>query len=151
MINIKGSKDYIVSLESVAMTDIVLTMFIFFFISFSLLYTFSPQRISRIEVNLPTASSAVTMRGEGSVILAITEEGEIYIEKEALSVPQLKERLKDILKEDPLIRVILKVDRLAQFDNVMKALDVINELKIRKVSVAAIKSQSEVGSPSSAE
>ncbi|MFC1590627.1 ExbD/TolR family protein [Candidatus Omnitrophota bacterium] len=139
MISIKGSKDYMVALESVAMTDIVMTMFIFFFISFSLLYTFSPQRVSKIEVNLPAASSAVSMKGEGSVILSVTKDGKLYLASEEIKASGLKGRLKGILVKNPHIRVVLKVDRQAAFANVMKALDVINELNIRKVSVAAIK------------
>ena len=59
MIAIKGSKGYVVALESIAMTDIVLNLFIFFFISFSLLYTLQPDRMTRIEVRLPKASSSV--------------------------------------------------------------------------------------------
>ncbi|MFH1996709.1 MAG: biopolymer transporter ExbD [Candidatus Omnitrophota bacterium] len=143
MINIKGSKDYIVALESVAMTDIVMTMFIFFFISFSLLYTFSPQRVSKIEVNLPSASSAVALKGENNVILAVTKEGTLHLGKDALSAPELKKRLKALAAANPRIRVVLKVDRLAAFDGVMKALDIINELKIERVSVAAIKGPGE--------
>jgi len=141
MIKIKGSKDYLVALESVAMTDIVMTMFIFFFISFSLLYTFSPQRVSKIEVNLPQAASAIAFKGSDSVILAITERGRIYLGKEEVDPEKLQTHLGGILKERPDIRVVLKVDRLAQFDNVMKALDAINALHIRKVSVAAIKGE----------
>jgi len=52
---IAGRRSYMTSMESVAMTDIVLNMFIFFFISFSLLYTFNPQRVQKLEVKLPAA------------------------------------------------------------------------------------------------
>ena len=50
---IKTHRDSTVSLESFAITDIILNMFIFFFISFSLVYTFNPARESRIIVKLP--------------------------------------------------------------------------------------------------
>ena len=48
---ISGKRDYMISMESVAMTDIVLNMFIFFFISLSLLYTFNPWK--KLDVKLP--------------------------------------------------------------------------------------------------
>ena len=138
MINIKGQKDYLVALESVAMTDIVLNMFIFFFISFSLLYTFSPTRVSKIDVRLPKAKSAVSLEGVERTTIAITKEGEFFIDDERHNIKDLKKILADKVKNNPGMSLVLKVDSLTKFDNVAKALDIINELGIQKVSVAAI-------------
>lgn len=137
MISIKGKKDYLVALESVAMTDIVLNMFIFFFISFSLLYTFNSGRLSKIEVNLPKASSAVSLEGSEKTVLAITKAGEYFINEEKVKGADLKQNLRSRLEENPSLSVVLKVDGAVKFDHVVRALDVINELDIRKVSVAA--------------
>ena len=141
MINIKGKNEYLVALESVAMTDIVLNMFIFFFISFSLLYTFSPAKMSKIEVRLPKASSAVALEGREKACLAITKNGEYFINDERVEAKSLKEALAAKLRENPSVGVILKVDGLAKFNAVAKALDIINELNIQKVSVAAFKKE----------
>jgi len=139
MISIKGKKDYLVSLESVAMTDIVLNMFIFFFISFSLLYTFSPARISKIDVKLPKASSAVSLEGAEKTMLTITRFGEYFVNDEKTKGAYLKKALQSKLKENPSLSIILKVDSMARFDNVVKALDIINELNIEKISITTIK------------
>ncbi|MBI5144466.1 MAG: biopolymer transporter ExbD [Candidatus Omnitrophica bacterium] len=139
MINIKGKSDYLVALESVAMTDIVLNMFIFFFISFSLLYTFNPSRVSKIDVKLPKASSAISLKGSGKTILAITKEGEFFIDDERIAPDDFKKVLQLKLKDDPGLSLLLKVDSAARFDNVVRALDAINELNIQKVSIAAMK------------
>ena len=80
MIRIKGRQNYLVALESVAMTDIVLNMFIFFFISFSLIYTFNQIKVSKIDVNLPRASSAIALEGSEKAVLAITSKGEYFLE-----------------------------------------------------------------------
>ncbi|MDD5423296.1 MAG: biopolymer transporter ExbD, partial [Candidatus Omnitrophica bacterium] len=101
MISIKGKKDYLVALESVAMTDIVLNMFIFFFISFSLLYTFNSGRLSKIEVNLPKASSAVSLEGSEKTVLAITKAGEYFINEEKVKGADLKQNLRSRLEENP--------------------------------------------------
>lgn len=139
MINIKGKTDYLVALESVAMTDIVLNMFIFFFISFSLLYTFSPARISKVDVKLPKASSAISLEGSEKIVLAITKDGGFFIDDEKIGLKDLKKILRVRLKDNPSMGVLLKVDRLTRFEILVKALDIINELDIQKVSVAAIK------------
>jgi len=139
MIKIRPGRDYVVALESVAMTDIVMTIFIFFFISFSLLYTFNPEKISKIDVKLPGASSAVSLEGSEKIIIAITEKGEYFINDEPVSRSDIKDTLGRKMKEDPGLAVLLKVDKNARFDNVASALDIINELHIEKVSVATEK------------
>ena len=141
MINIKGKKGYMVALESVAMTDIVLNMFIFFFISFSLIYTFSPARISRLDIKLPKASSALSLDGAKKTVLTITDNGEYYINEEKIKDEDLRAVLKDRLKDDQSLGLLLRVDSMARFDSVVKALDIINELNIQRVSLAAIKKE----------
>ncbi len=141
MINIKGKQDYLVALESVAMTDIVLNMFIFFFISFSLIYTFNPARISKIDVKLPRASSAISLEGSEKSILTITRSGEYFINDEKIKGVDLKKTLQSKLKDDPSLSLLLKVDNMTKFDNVVKVLDVINELNIQQVSVASVKKE----------
>lgn len=139
MIKIKGTKDYLVALESVAMTDIVLNMFIFFFISFSLLYTFNSTRVSKLEIKLPRASSALALEGSEKTVLSVSKAGEYYVNDEKIRYPDLKNILKSKLKDNPSLSILLKVDSLARFESVVKVLDIINELNIQKVSVASVK------------
>lgn len=139
MIRIASTRNYIISLESVAMTDIVLNMFIFFFISFSLIYTFNPDRTSKVEVNLPTSKSIVSMQGEEKTILTLTREGKVYLGADRIDMKSLKGTLKARLAQERSFGLVLRVDRLARFNNVVNVLDVINELGIAHVSVAAVK------------
>lgn len=139
MIKIKGKKNYLVALESVAMTDIVMNMFIFFFISFSLIYTFNPIKMSKIEVKLPKASTAIALEGSEKVIIAVTKTGKYFVNDDEVDNSGIRAALEARLKENSGISVVLKVDGSANFDKVVKALDVINELNIQKVSVAAVK------------
>lgn len=141
MINIRGKKDYLVALESVAMTDIVMNMFIFFFISFSLIYTLNPTRISKIEVSLPKASSAISLEGSEKTVLAINKNGEYFINDERVEKSDLKKTLKAKKTENPSFSILLKVDRESKFDDVARALDAINELDIQRVSVASVKQE----------
>ena len=139
MINIKGTKDYMIALESVAMTDIVLNMFIFFFISFSILYTFNPNKMTKLEINLPKAQSAVQLKGEEKIIISISKSGAYFINEEKVAAKDLKDALKRGAKGQRDASVLLRVDNLAKFSDVARALDVINELNIKRVSVATVK------------
>jgi len=139
MISIKGKQNYLVALESVAMTDIIMNMFIFFFISFSLIYTFNPSKMSKIDVRLPKASSAIKLEGSEKAILSITRSGEYYLGEEKIAPKALKTALEAKLKNDPGFNLLLNVDASAKFGSVSAALDAINELGIQKVSVASLK------------
>jgi len=139
MINIKAKNDYLVALESVAMTDIVLNMFIFFFISFSLLYTFNPNKPSKIEVRLPKASSAISVDGQEKAVITISKRGEYFINDDRIEAVKLTKTLEAKLKENPSLGVILKVDSMARFDSVVKVLDTVNMLNIQKVSILTVK------------
>jgi len=134
---ISGQRDYLVSLESVAMTDIVLNMFIFFFISFSLLYTFSPYRIKKLDVNLPEASSAKPIKNMSEANITINNEGLVYLDKDLVTKKELKEKINIMYKGNPELEVVLNSDRLVQFRNIVGILDILNELGIKNLNIAA--------------
>ena len=138
MINIRGKRDYLVALESVAMTDIVLNMFIFFFLSFSLIYTYNPVRMSKIEVRLPKASSAVALEGSEKLVLAVTGDGGYFLDDSEVKRPDLDGLIRSRVKENPGIGVILKIDGDEKFESVAAALDAVNGAGVEKVSVATL-------------
>ncbi|MFA6217732.1 MAG: biopolymer transporter ExbD [Candidatus Omnitrophota bacterium] len=135
---ISGKRDYALSLESVAMTDIVLNMFIFFFISFSLLYTFSPQRVKKLEVKLPEAASASPMVIDNKQVnITITNEGVMYLDKNVVTKKELKEKIAGLADRNPELAVILNSDKLVRFQDVVIVLDILNELGVKNLNIAA--------------
>lgn len=134
---ISGQRDYLVSLESVAMTDIVLNMFIFFFISFSLLYTFSPYRIKKLDVNLPEAASAQPIKDKSQVDITINNEGLVYLDKELVTLKELRSKIITMQGSNPELIVILRSDRLVRFKEIVGVLDILNGLGIRNLNIAA--------------
>jgi len=134
---ISGQREYQVALESVAMTDIVLNMFIFFFISFSLLYTFSPYRIKKLEVKLPEAASATPLVGTSQANIVITNEGVVYLDKEMVTRKELKEKINTLYKSNSDLVVVLRSDRLVHFKDVVGVLDILSDLGIKNLNIAA--------------
>ena len=127
------------SLESVVMTDIVLNMFIFFFISFSLLYTFSPSRAGKIDVKLPQAVNTKPLADAEQIDITLTEDGPLYLNQEIVSIKNLASKLKEKTSKNPSLGVVIRSDRLVPFKSIVKVLDVVSSLGINKVSIAAIK------------
>jgi biopolymer transport protein ExbD len=135
---IEGRKTYMTSLESVAMTDIVLNMFIFFFISFSLLYTFSPQRVQKLEVKLPTATNTKAVEKTAQLNITLTNEGVLYYEQDVMTMRELKDRVRRQHTENPGVVVVLRADKLVNFKTVVSVLDMLTEIGISNLNIAAV-------------
>lgn len=134
---ISGRRDYLVNLESVAMTDIVMNLFIFFFISFSLLYTFSPYRVKKLEVKLPEASSATAVGNKKQINITINNEGKVYLDQEAVTRKTLREKISSRYSDNPGLSVIVSSDRLVRFKDIVDVLDILNAVGVRNLNIAA--------------
>jgi len=135
---ISGQRDYRVNLESVAITDIVLNMFIFFFISFSLLYTFSPYNVQKIEVKLPEAPHTAPAKNIDQACITITEKGLTYLGNKPVTRNELKTRIGIMYKNNSSMSVILYADKLAKFKDIVSVLDTLTEVGIKNLNIAAI-------------
>jgi biopolymer transport protein ExbD len=133
---IKASSRLTLTLESVAMTDIVLNMFIFFFISFSLFYTFNPRQESKIKVNLPKGLTQVQPKGENPVVVTVTSKNDIYIGNDPVSPRNLIEELRKQGQAAKRNGVLIKADKQSAVDYFVKVLDAAKQAGIERVSVS---------------
>ncbi len=125
-----------VSLESLAMMDIVMNMYIFFFVSFSLLYTFNPHQESKIKVSLPKGMTMAQLKGDNPLVVTVTAKNEIYITNALVTERSLNERMAGYAKDYRDKGVIVKADRQASVDYFVKVLDAAKLAGISKVSVS---------------
>jgi biopolymer transport protein ExbD len=126
------------SMESTAMTEIVMNMFIFFFISFSLLYTFNPAKTKQIKVNLPKAKNVVDpQKSAGALTVSLSSEGPMYLDGKVVSYKELESQLAAGVRKNPEVSVVLEVDRLVPFKNVVRVLDMVNGLNVRSLRISA--------------
>ena len=133
---IKTSKKSFMTIESVALTDIVMNLFIFFFISFSLLYTFNPNRESKIEVKLPETTLKDEKGKEGPLVVTVTSGNEIFIGQDRVFPNKLQfeiQKRADLAKKNGLI---VRADKLASVDYLVRVLDSAKQVGVRKLSVA---------------
>jgi len=119
------------------MTDIILNMFIFFFISFSLLYTFSPYRVKKLEVKLPEAASATALDNKKQANITINNEGVVYLDQEAVTRKSLREKISLRYSENPGLGVIVSSERLVRFKDIVDVLDILNAVGIKSLNIAA--------------
>ena len=133
---IKTHRDSIVSLESVAITDIILNMFIFFFTSFSLVYTFNPIKESRIIVKLPQADIKSPMDQTEPIVVSINHRNEVFLNNQPKNLRDLKTELESLIAFNKTRPVIVRADKSVVFDRVVQVLDVAKNAGVERLGIA---------------
>jgi biopolymer transport protein ExbD len=136
---ISGQRGYLVALESVAMTDIVLNMFIFFFISFSLLYTFNTDRVHSIKITLPVAGNADPLKNVPEARVTVTRGGELYLDAKKVGEEDLKNEIARRKTVNPDLKIVLRSDAQASFQDAVRVLSIVSECRIRILDIAVLK------------
>ncbi|UCD55433.1 MAG: biopolymer transporter ExbD [Candidatus Omnitrophota bacterium] len=106
-----------------------------FLVLVSFVYTFLSMTIQKgIPVRLPFAQSAIEDKKE-YLIVTITEENIIYINKNRVVSQDLITELKKYKNINPEIKVFLNADKNVIYDKVIEILDSIRQSGIEKVSL----------------
>lgn len=121
---IKTYRDSVVTLESIALTDIILNIFIFFFTAFSLVYTFNPARESKIIVKLPKADIKASVDQKELTVVTINSRNEIFLNNKPKNLRDLKRELQTLIAFDKMRPVVVRADKSVVFDRVVQILDV---------------------------
>jgi biopolymer transport protein ExbD len=133
---IKTHRDSVVSLESVAITDIILNMFIFFFTSFSLVYTFNPARESRIFVKLPKADVKAPVDQKEPIIITIDSRNDVFLNNKRENLRNLKIELESLIAFNKTRPVIVRADKTVVIDRVIQVLDVAKNAGVERLGIA---------------
>jgi len=133
---IKTHRDSVATLESIALTDIILNIFIFFFTSFSLVYTFNPMRESRIIVKLPQADIKMPVDQKEPITVTINSRNEVFLNNKPKSLRNLKIELESLLAFNKMRPVIVRADKSVVFERVVQILDVAKNAGVERLGIA---------------
>ncbi len=133
---IKGRREFRVSLESLAFTDIILNIFIFFFTAFSLVYTFNPMRESKIIVKLPQADVKTPPDQKQPIIVNINSHHEVFLSSKLTNLTDLRKELETLIAFNKERPVIVRADKSVVFDRVVQVLDVANKSGVERLGIA---------------
>lgn len=90
---------------------------------------------SAVDIQLPTAdTSVVPDRLPGEIIVNVSESGEIRVNENLLSVDELLRRCRILAKNFPGQAVVVRADRRAAYEHVVRVIDV-----CRKAGIHAIR------------
>ncbi len=133
---IKTRRDSVVTLESIAFTDIILNVFIFFFTAFSLVYTFNPMRESKIIVKLPKADIRMPSDQTEPTIITINSRNEVFLNNQPKNLSDLRKELETLLTFNKMRPVIVRADKSVVIDRVVQVLDVAKNAGVEKLGIA---------------
>lgn len=136
MMKIKTHRQTVLSLESIALTDIILNIFIFFFTAFSLVYTFNPARESKISLKLPQADIRTPVEKSNPLIINIKSRNEIFLGNKPKTLRELKLELEAVMARDKERPVIVRADKNVVFDDVVQVLDVAKNVGVERLGIA---------------
>jgi biopolymer transport protein ExbD len=133
---IKTHRDSTVTLESIALTDIILNIFIFFFTAFSLVYTFNPIKESRIIIKLPKADVKAPADQKELITVTINSRSEIFLNNKPKTLKDLKTEVQSLIAFDKTRPVIVRADKSVVFDRVVQVLDVAKSAGVERLGIA---------------
>lgn len=131
MIINRGARGTLSEINVTPLVDVMLVLLIIFMVT-------APLMQEGINVNLPRVVAAPLENTEDSLILTITENEKIFIEKTELTLGNLPEKLTAILKTKKNKDVYIRADSGAKYGFVMQTLSAIRSAGIEEVGLITL-------------
>ena len=121
-------------IEIIPLIDII-----FFLLATFIMVSLSMTKNQGVQVALPAAGSAASLGDnqemEKAVTLTVTAKGEIFYNKEKITIAQLPMKLQTLKSTSKDPRVILNSDAGADFKHVVAVLDEARKIGIAKIGI----------------
>ena len=120
------------TLSLTPLIDVVFLLLIFFLVTSEF-----EEEESRLDIVLPTATSAVPMVGKPrEIVIDVDEGGTIYMRGSETSLEELESTLKAAVSQNPTNQTaVIRADRETSFQPVVSVMDVCNRSGITDYSV----------------
>src|SRR5215208_556070 len=120
----KQQSKILFSMESVALTDIIMNLFIFFFISFSFLATFHKTNEGQVEVNLPKATASALPLEKKSMVVSLAKEGGLFLDNTPLTLEQLRTHFQAEKTRGADLTLVVRADKEVPHGRVVEVMDI---------------------------
>jgi len=111
------------------MVDLYLVLLLIFIIM-------TTAGVQGVKVNLPKASKSPAMEGPKSQAITINNQGKVFLNTIPVTLPELEQKLSAVKSKTPEIPVVIRGDRLTQYQGIMEVLDLLGRLEITQVGLA---------------
>jgi len=125
-------------IEIIPLIDII-----FFLLATFIMVSLSMSKNQGMQVALPTASTAKSLGDQQeldkAVTLSVTPKGEVFYNKEKITLAQLPLKLQTLKNSSKDPRVIVNSDAAADWNHVVAVLDEVRKIGITKVGISTDK------------
>lgn len=112
------------------LVDLIFLLLIFFIVTTSFV------RETGIEVDRPTASTAVAQQ-QGNLLIGINEAGRVFIDKKEIDVRAVRTHVERALAENPETSVVIVADRASKTGVVIQVMDQSRLSGVKNIAIAA--------------
>jgi len=112
----------------VPLVDVVLVLLIIFMIT-------APMLQMGVDVDLPKTTTKAIPSEEERIVVTLTKERKVYIDRYEIPWDQLRPRLKEILDRRVNREVFLRADQLLQYGEVMGVMGQLREAGVEKLGM----------------
>lgn len=94
--------------------------------------------VQGMKVNLPKASKAPSLGKPKTKSITVNNEGKVFLDTAEISLSELETRLAELKAATPDLPLVIRGDRITQYQSVMEVLDVVGRVGIAQVGLATV-------------
>ncbi len=128
--NLRRKRSDSADINMAPLMDMIFILLIFF------LVTTSFVKESGVDVQRPTAKSAVT-KEKANMIIGIDDSGKVHIQGKPIDIRAVRSRMERYLMQTPKGSVVIAADKQSQTDILIQVLDACRLAGVKNISVAA--------------
>lgn len=118
------------------MVDIMLVLLIIFMVTATYITR------EAIEVKLPEAVTGEEIQG-GTLALTVAQDGSLFLNGEASSLEELKQKVPGIVKANPDVQAIVDGDKMVPYGRVMEVIDTLRSLGVKNFAASVERKEAE--------
>ena len=92
--------------------------------------------VQGMKVNLPKASKSPSLGKPKTKSITVNSEGKVFLDTAEISLAELETRLAGLKAATPDLPVVIRGDRVTQYQAVMEVLDVVGRVGVSQVGLA---------------
>jgi biopolymer transport protein TolR len=121
------TRRFMSEINVVPLVDVVLVLLIIFMITAPLLYR-------GIDIELPQ-SAANTIRPDERVVVSVTREQKVYVDKDEVPVERLEAAMQRLYDRNPEVTIYLRADQAIPYGIVVQVMDAVKKVGIDKLGM----------------
>jgi biopolymer transport protein ExbD len=116
------------SINVTPLVDVLMVVLVMFILT-------ATAQIAGIRIQLPKASSSVSLSQPKTKAISINEIGQVFLDAYPVTLPELEERLRSEKALNPNVPVIVRGDQVVQYQKVVEVLDLLGRLELAQVGL----------------